>query len=112
MKKQTTFVLLVVLVISLSCQSLAGTGKGTVISDCSDLVSAMYSLQAVDVPDYLLETGRKQGGEFDVNAYFDILPNLSMEDGYMLDYVYPIADLGASPVLYVRPAGQLPYLSM
>jgi hypothetical protein len=112
MRKQTIFIMLMVFVFSLSCQFLAGDGEGTAITNCSDVVAAMSSLQTMDIPDYLLETGRKQGGEFDVNEYFNVLTHVSVRDGYVLDYVYPIADLGASPILYVRLADQASYVSL
>jgi hypothetical protein len=112
MRRQVIFLLLTAIIFSMSCQLLSPVREGTVISNCSDLVSAINNIHSTDVPDYLLETGRKQGGELDVNDYFNALTNLSMQDGYALDYVYPIADLGASPVLYVHPADQAPYASM
>ncbi|MEW6402596.1 MAG: hypothetical protein AB1649_12405 [Chloroflexota bacterium] len=113
MKKQTISFLLVLLVFSLSCQFLFPPAReGTVISNCESILSDVSSLQALDTPDYLLETGIKQGGEFDANEYFNVLTHVSMQEGYVLDYVYPIADLGASPILYARPVDQAPYLSM
>lgn len=112
MRKWTILVVLTVLVFSLSCQFLTNSREGTVISNCTDPVAGISSLQAMDIPDYLLETGRKQGGEFDVNEYFNVLTHVSMQEGYVLDYVYPIADLGGSPILYVRPVDQAPYASM
>jgi hypothetical protein len=112
MRKQARLLSLMVLVFSLSCQFLIPTREGTAISDCNNLVGGMDSLHTGSIPDYLLETGRKQGGEFDVNEYFNVLTHLSMQEGYTLDYIYPVADLGASPILYVRPADQAPYLSM
>ena len=112
MKKQIVFLLLALFVSSLSCQFLSPAREGTVIASCSEVVAGMGNLQAIGAPDYLLETGRKQGGEFDVNEYFNVLTHVSMQQGYVLDYVYPIADLGASPILYVRPTDQAPYASM
>jgi hypothetical protein len=49
---------------------------------------------------------------FDVNNYFKVLPHLSMQDGYALDYVYRLDGLGSFPYLYARPVDQTPYASM
>jgi len=51
----------------------------------------------------------KTGSEFDVMQYFRVLDHLSMQPGYVLDYVYRYDGMGGYPVLYVRPAGQPPY---
>ena len=112
MKKQLIFVLLAVLVSSLACQFLIPSSRtGTVISDCSDIVSDVASLQAGDIPQTLFDTGKKDGSEFDVSRYFNVLTHLSMQEGYALDYVYQNDGLGAYPLLYVRPMNQAPYAS-
>jgi hypothetical protein len=59
----------------------------------------------------LLETGIKQGGEFDVNEYFKVLTHISMQDEYSLDYVYQVDGLGAYPILYALPVDQSAYVS-
>jgi hypothetical protein len=113
MKKQTISLLLVILVFSLSCQFLSPPAReGTTISDCSDIVTSVHNIQPADIPQSLYETGIKQGDEFDANEYFNVFTHLSMQDGYLLDYVYPIADLGGSPILYARPEEQPSYASM
>jgi hypothetical protein len=85
---------------------------GTVISTCAKIVSGVASLQSGDIPQHLFDTGKKQGGEFDVNQYFDVLTHLSMREGYGLDYVYQNDDLGGYPLLYAYPVDQTPYASM
>ncbi len=112
MKKQTIFILLVIFVFSLSCQFLSPAREGTIISSCADIVRAMRNIQPSDTPESLFETGIKQGDEFDANDYFNVLTHISMQSGYLLDYVYPIPDLGGSPILYPRSMDQPPYLSM
>jgi len=52
---------------------------------------------------HLLETGAKQGDEFDANSFFAVLTHISMRAGYLLDYVYQVDGLGAYPLLYARP---------
>jgi hypothetical protein len=74
-------------------------------------VAAVRTLQPTGIPQALLETGVKQGDEFDVNDYFKVLTNISMQDGYSLDYVYQVDGLGAYPILYARPNDQPAYLS-
>ncbi len=112
MKKQTVFLLLVTFVFSLACQLLFPPRNGAVIADCKDIVTAVYNTQPVDIPKHLTETGIKQGGEFDANEYFNVLTHVSMQEGYVLDYVYLTDFLGSNPVLYARPEEQTPYASV
>jgi hypothetical protein len=112
MKKQTVLVTLM-LALTLACQTLVPLPKrdGTVIADCTQIVRAVAEMQSVDVPQSLMDTGKKQGGEFDPNDYFKVLTHISMRDGYALDYVYPVDFLGSFPLLYPRPIDQPPYAS-
>lgn len=114
MKKPNIIFLLVMFVFSLSCQSLIPTPapprQGTVLSNCADITKAIRSLQATDIPQGLTDKGSKQGDEFDVNEYFKVLQNLSMQDGYVLDYVYHVDGLGAFPILAARPVDEPPYI--
>jgi hypothetical protein len=67
-------------------------------------------LQPYEVPEHLQEENcSKNGTEFDVNEYFTVLNNLSMENGYVIDYVYLFDHMGGHPVLYVRKDSQQPY---
>jgi hypothetical protein len=50
----------------------------------------------------------KTGDEFDVNEYFTILNHLSMEPGYVLDYIYVYSFDGGGPILYSRKETDLP----
>jgi hypothetical protein len=58
-----------------------------------------------------LLTSTKQGNEFDVGQYFNVLTHISMQEGYALDYVYQNDDLGGYPLLYARPVDQVPFAS-
>jgi hypothetical protein len=113
MKKRTIPLLLVVLILSLACQTLFPAPRdGTVMSKCADTVKAVYSVQPGGVPQDLEATGIKTGGEFDANEYFKALTHLSMQNGYSLDYVYQVDGLGAYPILYALPSDQAPYTSI
>jgi len=112
MKKQTIFLLLLVLTFSLACQFLFPARTGIVISDCADLVASIGEIQSGDIPQHLFDTGRKQGDEIDVNEYFNVLTHVSMRAGYALDYVYQSDSLGGFPLLYARPVDQPPYASI
>ena len=51
----------------------------------------------------------RRDGEFDPNRYFQALTDLTMRDGFTLDYVYHQDGMGGYPILYTRPADQAPY---
>lgn len=113
MKKQTTFLVLVTFLFSMACQWLTPSNRdGTIISACTDVVQAFRGVQPGAVPQALLETGVKQGGEFDVNEYFKVFTHISLEQGYALDYVYQVDGLGAYPILYARLEDQPAYTTM
>jgi hypothetical protein len=112
MTKPLRFFLFMLLASSLGCQFPPPTRTGTVISECAPIVSAVASLQSGQVPSSLFETGKKQGDEFDVAQYFNVLTHLSMQEGYAMDYVYQIDSLGGYPLLYARPVDQAPFPSV
>lgn len=97
-------------VILLAVISLAACSPGSsrdvdlLAQKCRTSVTAMYSLtEDLEIPAHLeTEQPEKQGDEFDVNRYFDVLTNLSMEPGYSLDYTYEYDGLGGWPMLYAR----------
>lgn len=115
MKKTSVIVLLFVLVFSLACQTLFPATppprEGTVINTCPDVVKSIRSMQTNETPQGLMETGIKQGDEFDANDFFNATPNLSMQEGYTLDYIYITDSLGSYPILTARSADQPPYKS-
>jgi hypothetical protein len=112
MKKQSYFILFAVLLSSLACQFLIPSRTGTVISNCAEIVSGVANLQTGDIPQHLFDTGIKQGNEFNVNQYFDVLTHISMQDGYILDYVYQNDSLGGFPLVYAHPVDQAPFASV
>lgn len=80
-------------------------------SSCQRTIDGLRALTSgLELPEYLAEEGAmKRGTEFDVNAYFDVLGCLSMEPGYVLDYVYHFEGIGGRPVLYARPEERAPF---
>jgi len=88
MKKQAIFPLGLILGFSLACQFLAPARDGTVIANCADVVNAVGGMQSGALPHHLLDTGIQRGDEFDANGYFTVLNHISMQDGYVPDYVY------------------------
>ncbi len=80
---------------------------------CERTVSAIKQMRSdLRFPPYFSkENPAKRGGEFDPNRYFEALPDLKMQDGFTLDYVYHQDGMGGYPVLYARPVDQVPYLN-
>jgi hypothetical protein len=73
-------------------------------------VDALNALKPGEIPAHLRQDDAvRDGSEFDPNAYFTVLTHLSMEEGYVLDYVYYFDGMGGRPMLYARPADQAPY---
>jgi hypothetical protein len=73
-------------------------------------IDAVNALRPGRIPDYLVtNNATKNGTEFDVNSYFTALKHLSMEPGFVLDYVYRYDGMGGQPSLYVRKVEQKPF---
>jgi len=81
------------------------------IDSFQDTVDSFSALtQHLSVPDHFLDGDfTRMESDFDVNIYFTVLDHLSMEPGYVLDYVYRLDHLGGGPVIYARTSDQLPY---
>lgn len=115
MRTKATFPLIALIIFSFACQTLFPATPpprdGRVIENCSGMVKSIRGMQTNDVPKGLYESGVKQGDEFDVNDYFSTTPNISMQKGYVLDYVFLGDSLGSFPILAARPIDQAPYTS-
>lgn len=75
-----------------------------------EAVDYLRELQPYEIPEHLQEYDCvKTGEEFDVNEYFCVLSHLSMEPGYVLDYVYFYDFFGGRPIIYVREEDQEPF---
>ena len=92
--------------------SLAGEPDSTpvqVSAAWQSTVDDLAMLQGrLETPDHSVwdGDGARTGEEFDVNEYFSVLDRLSMEEGYVLDYVYCLTNADGSPRLYARPKDQ------
>ena len=115
MRTKAIYPILVLLCFSFACQALFPVTPpprdGVVIDNCSKVVRSIREMQTNDTPQKLIETGIKQGNEFDANDYFNATPNLSMQAGYELDYIYVPDSLGSFPMLAARPTDLPPYTS-
>jgi hypothetical protein len=54
----------------------------------------------------------RQDGWFDVNQYFSVLTHLSMQPGYVLDYVYHNNGSAGQPYLYARKTDSKPFATL
>jgi hypothetical protein len=112
--KKLNFLLVGILLLAACGQIHEGGNSasgGEAVASCRTLVDGMAALNGnMEIPQYFLaENPAKQGGEFEVMQYFEVLNQLSMQPGYALDYVYHYDGMGGYPVLYAYPAGQPPY---
>lgn len=80
---------------------------------CRSLLDSLSALTGgLEVPAYFRTVNpEKTGGEFDVMQYFTVLDHISLQPGYVLDYVYHFDELGGFPVLYVRTVDTPAYKS-
>lgn len=90
-----------------------GQEKRDLTEVCSAIVDAEYQMKKnLLFPDHFYIEGGIAPGEddFDPNEYFHILTHLSMEPGYVLDYIYSYSDnWGGSPRIYTRKIEEQPF---
>jgi hypothetical protein len=82
---------------------------------CAATVEALNALRQglQQPPEHLLsESAVENGTEFDPNEYFKVFTHLSMEDGYVLDFVYDYDSIGGHPVIFARRMEWEPFNSM
>jgi hypothetical protein len=94
------------LLLSIACGLVpTPTPPSTAWQSTVDDLSALQS--GLEFPDHFEdENATRTGEEFEVNEYFSVLDRLSMEPGYVLDYVYCYDGMGGYPRLYARPEDQ------
>jgi len=92
-------------------QTGGSTAAATTGLSCEHVVDGLMAVTGnLEVPEHLVQEGAlKRGDEFDAQTYFTVLDSLSMEPGYVLDYVYRFEGIGGNPVLYARPESQAPF---
>jgi hypothetical protein len=74
------------------------------------VATAFLNLLPSEVPANLIPAdGLKNGKEFDVNSIFTVLTHISMQEGYVLDYVYLSDGNQGGPILYIRPIDATPF---
>jgi hypothetical protein len=84
---------------------------------CTDVVAELERIirQVGDIPEGFLN-GMTQSphdvGAFDVNRLLDAFPNIRMEAGYCLDYIYAFDHDGGQPYLYARKSADRPIASV
>lgn len=107
------FLLMVISGLALVSCRPKNTDAGEDKFDCAATIAAIRALrEAYPFPKYLSnQDAVKQGGEFDPMLYFTVFDRLSMEEGYVLDFVYTNDGMGGYPTLLARPADVPPYRS-
>jgi hypothetical protein len=107
-------VLALVLLLTGILSGCGGAKTGTYTpsaSWCQSIADQIKAIQPVDIPGTLAqEGGLKTDNEFDVNDYFPIFTHLSINKGYVLDYLYIVSGPGGAPMLYTRQVEVAPYL--
>ena len=113
MKSRIFFMIgLAICLLAASCGGRSQIGLDAV---CRESVGAIEALpgRAEPVPKHFSEEDiLPQPGDFDPNTYFDALTHLSLEEGYVLDYLYYHTSLVGFPLLYARPDDHPPYQSL
>ena len=103
-------ILLFVAIFLTACGSPTPVAPAICKQSTIDALSALH--RDLELPDYLIEGGaRQRAGEFDANETFSVLSHVSMEPGYVLDYVYFSEFAGGEPLLYARPVDQAAHLT-
>lgn len=78
---------------------------------CRKIVDGLYELRKdLTFPEkFSTEKPTRNDFEFDANQYFKIFTHLSLEDNYVLDYIYYKDSLGGLPLIYTREINSLPF---
>lgn len=105
----------IVMISSLSGSCSSGTVTTTATAEPTEnwyqtVADDLRALLPDDPPSALINAkGVKDGTEFDVNAIFQVLTHISLEEGYVLDYVYLTDGSAGGPILYVRKTDRIPF---
>jgi hypothetical protein len=77
-----------------------------------DAVRALWAAYSLPQTDSATPDLPRQTGWFDVNRYFSVLTHLSMQPGYVLDYVYHNNGSAGQPYLYARKIDSKPFSTL
>jgi hypothetical protein len=120
-------IVLMLLVMLVACSPLSvipGSTDDIILTDTQEVIDKVGALccedgwwrrlseaesngDELDAGAVFLESLDAAGEKFDPNEYFTVLTHLSLEDGYVLDYVYFAPGGGdGAPYLYARPEGE------
>jgi hypothetical protein len=97
-----------------SCQStpVRETESSTTITSSGPwqtIIDNFLAIKPHGMPDNLNPSSGN--GNFDINSYFSVLTHLSMEPGWVLDYLYLGSSFGGRPIIYVRKTTDKPFSS-
>jgi hypothetical protein len=113
------FLLILLALVSVSCNN--HTPEETPITTSEEVqlspeesqksVDSINALKPKDNPEQLENPDAVKTSElFDINSYFIVLSHLSMEPGYILDYLhFGDSFFGSRPIIYVRQTDQPPF---
>jgi hypothetical protein len=106
--KITSLILIILCIALLSC---GNSDEKKFLDECEkSLREFQASKKGLKIPPHLAkDPAEKRGGEFDVNDYFKVLNHLSMEEGYVLDWVYNYNWHEGGPVIYEKKISKIPY---
>lgn len=92
-------------IVSVSPDDTVAAARQATVDALSSLPSGFTVPEVYyDTPDFA-----RLEGWFDVNAYFSVLNHLSLQPGYILDYVHHNNGSGAQPYLYARKIDSKPF---
>ncbi len=94
----------------------ATTSSDDAVTSAQAIVRAVAGVQPSGrIPDHFRTDAPaeivRNADDFDVAAYFGVLDHLSVEPGWVVDYLYEMEGIGGRPFIYARPADRAPYTS-
>lgn len=92
-------------------QAIPTDYKISLHDQCRKIVDGLYELRKdLAFPEkFSTEKPNRNDFDFDANQYFKIFTHLSLEDNYVLDYIYYKDSLGGLPLIYARERNSIPF---
>ncbi len=76
----------------------------------ADVDQVINMTRSLRIPGHLLDPDEPATEDvFDPNTLIDALDHISMQEGYVLDFVYRDDGIGAAPILYARKSTEAPF---